>query len=332
MKTKGLALLSLLCLLSGCMHRPKDMYQRAIDYVMPLIDCGLITDDYIHLYEMGENDSNTIYSITSSCSAFSEFAENPSRIIQYGGKFFCFIELDEPELSYEQVSTFPYVDNGINSTNLDVWFMGVSKHKDNGVVLERSFDIDQIYLYSQLRPYFSGGKPALKGFCIGLGNHDISLSASGAIPVDSLKYFIKSICGRIDISNERESEIVLTSKSDDAFVISGNDTLILAFRDSLPIRLSPKSITSIDYESRENSSFFRKLPDNHSLTALHKLLSDSTFCCLEIDGTPVTVGLLHDDCQIFNYILDDSGKVLHELWNEGVYDKDKRRIRFFCLK
>lgn len=63
-------LICLSCVLWGCTHRPNDFYQRAIDYVIPLVDSGYIIGDYIHLYELAVNDSNSVYEISGMDSPF----------------------------------------------------------------------------------------------------------------------------------------------------------------------------------------------------------------------------------------------------------------------
>ena len=49
MKRKEIILFGLLWLLIGCTHKTNDIdiYQRAIGYVMPLVDSGYIVDKYI---------------------------------------------------------------------------------------------------------------------------------------------------------------------------------------------------------------------------------------------------------------------------------------------
>lgn len=84
-------LICLSCVLLGCTltHRPNDFYQKAIDYVIPLVDSGYIIGDYIHLYELAMNDSNSVYEISGMDSPFSR-PEYPSKIIKEKGKYFMF--------------------------------------------------------------------------------------------------------------------------------------------------------------------------------------------------------------------------------------------------
>ena len=82
MKRKEIILFGLLWLLIGCTHKTNDIdiYQRAIGYVMPLVDSGCIVDKYIHVYEHLENDSSTLYSFLDGNSARSEVGEYPPKM------------------------------------------------------------------------------------------------------------------------------------------------------------------------------------------------------------------------------------------------------------
>ena len=57
-------LICLPCILLGCTHRSNDFYHRTINYIIPLVDGGYIVDDYIHLYGLATNDSNSVYEIS----------------------------------------------------------------------------------------------------------------------------------------------------------------------------------------------------------------------------------------------------------------------------
>ena len=190
MNQKGIILLSLLVLFLGCIQRSDDAYRRAIGYIMPLVDSGYISDDYIHLYEMGMNDSNSIYTIFGSNSPVSNFTEFPSKIVKSGGKYFCFVKLDEPELSVEQVNriTNCYNDIEMGYPNSDIWYMGISKYKNSGVIIKQSQDAWDMIDYSELWPYLSGGQPERKEFYMCLMSHDMILSRPNLLCVDSLKF------------------------------------------------------------------------------------------------------------------------------------------------
>lgn len=337
MRKKGIILFSLLWLLLGCMHKPNDVniYQRAIGYVMPLVDSGYIVDKYIHIYEHAENDSNSLYSLFGGDSPTSDLAEFPSRIIKFNDRYFCFIELDEPELSVEQINQITNCDSATvmsrTDINANIWFMGVSKYKNSGVVVKRSPDADYLFDYTELWPYFSGGQPENPDFYMCLEDHDMILSDSSYLESDSLKFYIKKICGRIYVKNKTDSTIVLSSDVlNRTFIIAnGSDTLSLSLRDSLPIEIPTNGFEVLSYESSENSSFYQKLPCKNTWMSLYKILSDSTFSFLKINGEAKTIRLLHKDSPT-HYIRNDSGEILKTFRNKGVFDKEKRNSRFIA--
>jgi len=50
---------------------------------------------------------------------------------------------------------------------------------------------------------------------------------------------------------------------------------------------------------------------------------------LKTNGKNESIRLLHNDFRISSEVMDDSGKILDELWNERVFDKEERSQRFF---
>lgn len=335
MKRKEIILFGLLWLLIGCTHKTNDIdiYQRAIGYVMPLVDSGCIVDKYIHVYEHLENDSSTLYSFFGGYSPTSDLAEFPSKIIKVNDRYFCFIELDEPELSIEQINQITNCDSAAvmsrTDVSADIWFMGVSKYKNSGAVVKRSSDANYIFEYTELWPYLSGGQPEKTDFYMCSVDHDMILSDSSYLESDSLKYYIKKICGRINVKNKTDSTIVLSSDVlNRTFIIAnGSDTLSLSLRDSLPIEIPANGFEVFSYESSENSSFYQKLPCKNTWMSLYKILSDSTFSFLKINGKAKTIRLLHEDSPT-HYIRNDSGEILKKFRNKGVFDKEKRNSRF----
>ena len=68
-----------------------------------------------------------------------------------GEKFFCFTELDEPELSVEQIYCITNVyDAYLGLRSNDIWFLGISKNENAGAMVKRSPDIDNLFDYSEL--------------------------------------------------------------------------------------------------------------------------------------------------------------------------------------
>lgn len=333
MDKKWIVVLSLLWLFSGCIHRPNsvnlDVYQRAIRYVQPFIDSGYIANDYIHLYEIVDNDSNSVFSVLDADAPNSGEPEYPSRIIKAGEKYFCFTELDEPELSVEQIYriTNVYYTNYAWNCN-DFGYLAISKYKDAGIVVKHSH-VDYLFDYFELWPYYSGGQFQTPDFYIWHDTHDIVLTDSTKLETDSLNYFIKKVVGSFYVRNKTNSTIVLSPDIfGRAFVIAnGIDTLTLSLKKSLPLEIRANDYEFLCYESQVDSSFFQKLPCKQTWMSLRKLFSDSTYSVLRINGDPKPIRLLYNNYP-FNYIRDDSGRILRKVWNEGVFDKDRRFKRF----
>lgn len=323
---------SLLWLFSGCMHRPDiDMYQNAIGYAQSLVDSGYITNNYIQLYELSTTEFSSVYSVFGTDVPNSNETEYPSRIIKVGEKYFCFTELDEPELSVEQIYCITNVyDAGLGLPDNDIWFLGISKKENVGAMVKNSPDVEDFSDYSELWPYHSGGQPETCDFYMRLLTHDMILSDPAYLESDSLKFHIKKICGKIYVANKTESPVILSPDflGKTFIVANGSDTLILSLQDSLPIEIPAHFFSTLHYESKENSSFFQKLPCKTTWMSLYKLLSDSTFSLLRVNGEVKTIRLLHHDLP-FSNLKDDSGKKVKEFWNEGIFDKDERRKRFW---
>lgn len=92
----------LFILLGGCVSpsfSPVEIHQRVAEQVKVLIDSGYLQTPYIEINEVLSNDSSIIYSIKGADSPGSDGAELPSKVMTYKGKYLCFIELDEQEMS-----------------------------------------------------------------------------------------------------------------------------------------------------------------------------------------------------------------------------------------
>lgn len=334
MNNKGIIVFCLLWLLSSCAHRPDDIYQRAIEYAQSLVDSGYITDEYIQLYELRTNDSGSIYSIFGTDSPNSDCTEYPSRIIKVGEKYFCFTELDEPELSVEQIYRITNVyDAGFGFRSNDIWFLGISKYKNAGAMVKRSPDVDFLFDYPELWPYFSGRQPERHDFYMWLFTHDMILTDPVYLESDSLKFHIKKLVGWIYVANKTDFRVVLSSDFlGRGFVVAnGSDTLMLALKDSLPIVIPANNSLILRYESKENNSFFQNLPYKNTWMYLHGLLGDSTFSLLRINGEAKNIRLLYGGPSS-NTLKSDSGETLKEFWNEGIFDKEQRRQRFWRIR
>lgn len=99
---KNLVYVILFILLGGCVSpsfSPVEIHQRVAEQVKVLIDSGYLQTPYIEINEVLSNDSSIIYSIKGADSPGSDGAELPSKVMTYKGKYLCFIELDEQEMS-----------------------------------------------------------------------------------------------------------------------------------------------------------------------------------------------------------------------------------------
>lgn len=99
---KNLVYVILFILLGGCVSpsfSPVEIHQRVAEQVKVLIDSGYLQTPYIEINEVLSNNSSIIYSIKGADSPGSDGAELPSKVMTYKGKYLCFIELDEQEMS-----------------------------------------------------------------------------------------------------------------------------------------------------------------------------------------------------------------------------------------
>lgn len=126
-------------------------------------------------------------------------------------------------------------------------------------MVKRSPDIDNLFDYSELWPYFSGGQPERRDFYMWLFTHDIVLSDPACLELDSLGFHIKKLDGEIYVANKTDTIVVLSSDplGRDFVVANGSDTLVLSLKDSLPIEIPANHSLTLRYESKENSSFFK---------------------------------------------------------------------------
>ena len=76
------------------------------------------------LYELSINDSNHIYKIADSEFPVEPNLESLSKIVKYKDKYLCFIELDEPEMSVNDIKQVTgYSGNPtVETDNTPKWF------------------------------------------------------------------------------------------------------------------------------------------------------------------------------------------------------------------
>lgn len=92
------------------------------------------------LYELSINDSNHIYKIADSEFPVEPNLESLSRIVKYKDKYLCFIELDEPEMSVNDIKQVTgYSGNPtVETDNTPKWYLVVSKLGEKRVLVDLS--------------------------------------------------------------------------------------------------------------------------------------------------------------------------------------------------
>lgn len=125
-----------------------------------LVDCGLIHNKYVVLYELSLNDSNHIYLISDSEFPVEPRLESPSKIVPYKDKYLCFIELDEQEITVADIKEMtgysgnPMVEIDYTSK----WCVVISKFGEKRALVELSSyeDWSSWFDIVELWPYLSG--------------------------------------------------------------------------------------------------------------------------------------------------------------------------------
>lgn len=348
---KELKLILLITLLGGCTPSTPlmEIHQRVAKEVELLIDSGYLFTEYVEVYELSSNDSSCIYSISISDAPGSSCAEYPSRVIKYKDKYLCFIELDEPEMTSEQLikdgivrdSTLSMM-NQVRHQRDNMWLLGISKYNERKVLFKDTADVYVDVEYPELWPYFSGENPQGKGVVMTMIEHDVVVADTSILEPydyyveapdrDSVKYYANYLQGSIYVYNLTDAVMTLSSNPDTLKtigVVNGKDTLKLLLDEELPLQIEPHDANWLHYKSEPTATFFKKLPDKPFWTSLHKLLSDSTYCFLYINGKPSNFRLLYNDMRLHSYYMDEKASNRYIFYNEGVYNKRKRESNFF---
>ena len=183
MRTTFLNLI-LLFVIVGCKQPTINKVQQAVEaQTKLLVDSGLIANEYVVLYELAINDSNHIYSIQAAdCPADLKF-EYPSKIIKYKDKYLCFIELDEQEMSRNELFEKGIVaDSNFQSNSLDFddgfWLLALQKYGKEHVLVKYREEYDNIVEMPELWPYLSGGSPQSQPVFMSMDKHYIVVADS----------------------------------------------------------------------------------------------------------------------------------------------------------
>ena len=153
---KNLVYVILFILLGGCVSpsfSPVEIHQRVAEQVKVLIDSGYLQTPYIEINEVLSNDSSIIYSIKGADSPGSDGAELPSKVMTYKGKYLCFIELDEQEMSRTELFEKGIVADSNFHENLhldDGWVLALRKYEKGSTLVKKVLSSAFLFEYPQL--------------------------------------------------------------------------------------------------------------------------------------------------------------------------------------
>lgn len=341
-------------LLGGCALPSLSLeavHQRVARQIELLIDSGYLTMPYIEIYEIVSNDSNIVYRIGSSDSPASMDAELPSRVVRYKERYLCFIELDEPEMTRNELFKQKIVSDSVFQENMYLgdtcyWLFACRKYENEQTLVKinvpqiiglSDFPYKSLFDYPELWPYFSGGKPHGESSLMVLDSHNLIISEPYtrdlySLETDSLKQYIERFSGEIFVRNLTDSSFTLSCGSNSKkhyVVVNGTDTLNLHLKDSLPIVIKAHGYKYLEYDSECPHSFLQKLPEHNIWMSMYKLFSDSTFCFLHIDGISRKYRIMHNDTRWQNFMKGSLSTGIRLFFNENIDDKEDRSLRFF---
>ena len=118
-----------------------------------MIDSGYLQTPYIEINEVLSNDSSIIYSIKGADSPGSDGAELPSKVMTYKGKYLCFIELDEQEMSRTELFEKGIVADSNFHENLhldDGWVLALRKYENGSTLAKKVLSSAFLFEYPQL--------------------------------------------------------------------------------------------------------------------------------------------------------------------------------------
>lgn len=334
---KKLFYVVILFALVGCTRSPLSKVQQEVEaQVRLLIDSGLIQNKYVVLYEHTDNGSSHIYRISDSeFPVDNATLELPSKIVSYKDKYLCFIELDEPEMSFDELKKITcYSGNPmIETEHTYKWFLAVSEQGQESKLVDFDWEKKSYLDYTELWPHFSGYSEDCP-VQMGVVFHDIETYSrpSFTLNVDSvrqqlLSYYIKSIYGRVYLKNNTDSVVSLSSSTKKHYaVINNRDSLYLSLCDSLPIILGPHERKEIRYVSiPSQQSFFERLSkEEDPWEYFYNLFCKSTYCLMKINHKDLVTRVMFLDCACGFEVTTEKGESLFRLLKHGIYDKDER--------
>ena len=351
-----LTFLFLIVLLGGCMSPSspplKDIHQRAVDLLAPLLDSGYIQTKFIIVEEVAFNDSNRIFLVIASDSPATDTGGLPTLLINYKGSYISFVYEDNsmPEMSRTELFEQGYVPDSnfrVNEhlTTEGIWALALRRYENKQVLIKEredrsSFNFD----YPELWPFLSGSYSTDRPLGIVIGGHNIVVDKAFASQVDSLcldslKTYIDRFIGYFYMVNTTDTSVTISKnevKNKDFAVVNGKDTLELIVCNTLPITIEPNGYEILGFNSKSPHNFLKKLPDKDIWMSMYRLFSDSTFCFLKVNGCDTNYRTLHNDSKTFStmdtltkYEFPYTRFLGRDFYNTNVYDMDKREYNFW---
>ncbi|WP_195470760.1 Imm65 family immunity protein [Bacteroides xylanisolvens] len=338
--------LMFLFVMVGCAQPTLNKVQQVVEAQSELlVDCGLIHNKYVVLYELAVNDSNHIYLISDSEFPVESHLESPSKIVPYKDKYLCFIELDEQEMSVADIKEMTgYSGNPMVEIDYTPkWCVVISKFGEKRALVELSSyeDWSSWFDIVELWPYLSG---YVEDYPVQMGvlSHDIQLERYPGLSLnaDSIKrelfdwngVRIKSVYGQMYLRNNTTSTVCLSSSTKEHYaVVNGRDSLYLSLCDSLPIVLKPLERKTVEYRSlsgQSGSFFFEHLAsEKNPWEYFYNLFCRSTYCLMNVNGEELKTKVMFHDIGNYGFEVtcEKFGKeTLFRILNHGIYDKEDR--------
>ena len=323
---------------AGLSKAGKDKVWRTVEKeARALIDDGQMDLQYVVLYELAINDSNSFYLIKDSYIPAYEY-NYPFKIISYRNKQLCFVGLYESPMSINEMLRQSGYSPNINMESGvgREWVLVVS---NAGKVRKLLASHSRNYFnVPDLEPYFSGyveGCPIQ----IGIMSHDIKLGNTYiSMNVDSLKQHLlwskyqncitRKVYGEISLKNRTNSTLCLSSADSllrHCVVVNpnSNDSLYFTLLDSLPIVLNPAEQRVVKYESlpRQDVFFQNLIQEEEPWDYFYDLFCRSAYNLMKVNGEEKRFRVMYDDTNEQGFWVDVVRSSNFWILKRGMYDR-----------
>ena len=187
--------------------------------------------------------------------------------------------------------------------------------------------------------FFSGGKPYGKSALIVLTSYELIVNQQYAnefydLEVDKFNQYTDTIYGNIFFKNLTDSAMTLSDGSikKQFAILNGKDTLELKLTTDLPVTIPSGKYIYLKYIIDRPYAFTQKLPTSDTWMSMYRLLCDSTFCFLKINGVDQKYRLMHNDKGGVNFMRTNTPIQSRIFYNAGIDNKEERTARFFKWK